>query len=47
MKKMELQEFLRVGCLLAVEKSGTVWVESNGIGMPQKSKNASKEAGAT
>jgi hypothetical protein len=47
MKKMELREFLRVGCLLAVEKSGTDWVERNGIRMCQKKKNASKDAGAT
>jgi hypothetical protein len=33
MKAMELLAFLRVTCLLAVEKDGTVWVEYNGIGM--------------
>jgi hypothetical protein len=47
MKKMELRTFLRVAHFAVVEKDGTVWVERNGIWPPQKSKNASKDAGAT
>jgi hypothetical protein len=41
-KQMELRVLLCARCLLAVEKHGTVWVESNGIETPRKAKNASK-----
>jgi hypothetical protein len=47
MKEMELHAFARATCLLAVEKGGRVWVESNRMGMLLESKNASKDAGAT
>ena len=32
MKKIGLRVSARVECLLVVEKNGTVWVESNGMG---------------
>jgi hypothetical protein len=42
MKKIELQALLRLRCLLAVEKGGTLRVESNCIGTLQKAKTPAR-----
>jgi hypothetical protein len=42
MKKMKLRAFLRVAHFSVVEKDGTVWVERNGIWMPQKAKKPAR-----